>query len=140
MTRLFSARSGISFRNLFGACARARVRVTRAKKHPSAATPLRLSIYIARRIYRSLHRATSLLAHIFRITRRARELRAFYLQTSCIKLINIADGTPTALCCRPIAELCLYRLCVTTMPLTANLSLCDSVKLLMQLNIVVNCK
>lgn len=35
----------------------------------SAATPLRLSIYIARCIYRSLHRATLLLAHILRITR-----------------------------------------------------------------------
>lgn len=68
-----------------------RVRAIRTKKLASSSgtTPLRLFIYTARYIYRSLHRATSLLAHIFRITRRVVRYGWFTWATSCIKLINI---------------------------------------------------
>lgn len=88
-----------------------RVRATRAKKLVSSfgTTPLRLFIYIARYIYRSLHRAASLLAHIFRVTRRTVSYGRFTWVTSCIKLYKYR-GRQCSVVYRWFSS-CVYFLC-----------------------------
>lgn len=124
MTRLFSAQKRNFVQESFRCETRCiRARATRAKKLESSfgTTPLRLFIYIARYIYRSLHRATSLLAHIFRITRRVVSYARFTRATSCIKLINIVADSVVYRFSSCIYFLCrLIYLCVRIMFARAN--------------------